>query len=130
MISSFRIIKFPVGEQEVDWADGSGFKKKVRAGRTAFFSTSQLYNLFSENEKNMVDHSSVEYMFYPYEWIRACRGNPNGLGVACEGREVSEEELAELCAHRDPSWTQVVGEPLLFEIFLLSNRQQCLDSYS
>jgi xanthine dioxygenase len=114
MISSFRIIKFPVGEQEVDWADGSGLKKKVPAGRTAFFSTAQLYNLFSEDEKKMVNHSWVEYMFYPYEWIRGCRGNPNGLGVACEDREVSDVELAEHCANRDPSWTQVVRVPLTF----------------
>lgn len=124
LFSSFRIIKFPQGEQEVDWADGSGLKKKVQAGRTAVFSTGQLYNMFSDEEKNMADHSWAEYMYYPYEWIRGCRGNPNGLGVACEGNEVPDADMAKIAIeNRDPSWTKVVRTlfPLLTALYILRN---------
>ncbi|KAK8133240.1 hypothetical protein PG999_001413 [Apiospora kogelbergensis] len=84
----------------VDWADGSGLQKKIRPGLTGFFSTAQLYNMFTEEEKKMADHSWCEQMYYPYEWILACRGNPNGLNVKCEGRERPNEVMEAM--PRDP----------------------------
>lgn len=107
--SSFRAIKHPKGDQEVDWADGSGLKMKVPAGRTAFFSSYQAYDLLTEEEKNMADHSWAEYMYYPYQWVLGCRGAPNGLGIASEGREASEEELDKMTSFRDPSWQHKVS---------------------
>ena len=100
MFTSFRTIKLPKGEQTVDWADGSGLQKKIRPGLTGFFSTAQLYNMFTEEEKKMADHSWCEQMYYPYEWILACRGNPNGLNVKCEGRERPNEVMEAM--PRDP----------------------------
>ncbi|KAI1862757.1 uncharacterized protein JN550_010094 [Neoarthrinium moseri] len=91
MYSSFRTIKLPRGEQVVEWADGSGMTKKIKPGRTGFFSTAQLYEMLTDKEKKMVDHSWCEQMYYPYEWILGCRGNANGLNVASEGREVPEK---------------------------------------
>jgi xanthine dioxygenase len=105
--SSFRTIKLPVGpDQTINWDDGSGLSMKAKPGRTAFFNTAQMYNLLSEDEKNMADHSWVEYMHYPYEWIRDCHGQPNGLGAACEGREVPMNVMDKL--PRDPAWTRKV----------------------
>jgi hypothetical protein len=101
MFTSFRIIKFPEGEQTVDWADGSGMTKKVKAGRTAFFSTAKLYDMLSEEEQAIADHSWAEYQFFPYEWILRCRGNPQGLNVACEGRELSDEQMQALPRNPD-----------------------------
>lgn len=105
-ISSLRFIKMPEGEQKVEWADGSGRVVATKPGRTAFFSTSQLYDMFSEEEKAMVNNSTVEYMHYPYEWIRGCRGKPNGLSVANEGREKAEKEMEDI--PHDPTWTKTV----------------------
>ncbi|KAK2610915.1 hypothetical protein N8I77_004304 [Diaporthe amygdali] len=93
MFTSFRIIKFPEGEQTVDWADGSGLTKKVKAGRTAFFSSAKLYDMLTKEEQAIADYSWAEYMYFPYEWILRCRGNPQGLNVACEGREVPDEQM-------------------------------------
>jgi hypothetical protein len=105
--SSFRTIKLPNGpDQTINWDDGSGLSMKAKPGRTAFFSTAQLYDLLSEEEKTMADHSWVEYMHHPYEWVRDCHGNPNGLSVACEGLETSMEEMNSF--ERDPSWTKKV----------------------
>ncbi|EME87120.1 uncharacterized protein MYCFIDRAFT_132918, partial [Pseudocercospora fijiensis CIRAD86] len=111
-ISSLRFIKLPQGEQTIEWADGSGMSLKAKPGRTGFFSTSQLYEMLTDEEKVMVDNSSVEYMHYPYEWIRSCRGNPNGLGVADEGREKSPETMEEIA--REERWTKTLtGEKSL-----------------
>jgi len=106
-ISSLRFIQLPVGEQTVEWADGSGLSLKTKPGRTAFFSTSQLYDMLTDEERAMVDNSAVEYMHYPYEWIRGCRGNPNGLNVADEGREKPLEAMEEIAG--DEQWTKTVG---------------------
>lgn len=107
--SSFRAIKHPKGEQEVDWADGSGLKLKTPAGRTAFFSSYQAYDLLTEEEKAMADHSWAEYMYYPYQWVLGCKGAPNGLGVASDGREASEKDLDETTSFRDPEWQHKVS---------------------
>ncbi|EKG13547.1 Taurine catabolism dioxygenase TauD/TfdA [Macrophomina phaseolina MS6] len=101
LFTSFRPVKFPTGsadvsEQRVEWADGSGQSISVKPGRTAFVSTEQLYDLLSEDEKRVADHSWVEYMYWPYEWVKGCRGAPNGLGVANEGKEVPDEEMQKL----------------------------------
>ncbi|PSN59192.1 alpha-ketoglutarate dependent dioxygenase [Corynespora cassiicola Philippines] len=103
-ISSLRFIQLPDGDQTIEWADGSGLSLKTKPGRTAFFSTSQLYDMLTDEERTMVDNSAVEYMHYPYEWIRGCRGNPNGLNVADEGREKPLEAMEEIA--RDEQWTK------------------------
>lgn len=119
--SSFRAIKHPKGEQEVDWADGSGLTMKVPAGRTAFFSSYQAYDLLTEDEKKMADHSWADYMFYPYQWVLGCRGAANGLGVANEGREASEEELDKANPSRDPAWQRKVRLDLIIVMPLFSS---------
>jgi alpha-ketoglutarate-dependent taurine dioxygenase len=91
-----RPIKFPTegkSTQTVEWADGSGQSMEVKPGRTAFVDVEQLYDMLSDDEKKTVDHSWVEYMYWPYEKIKGCRGAPNGLGVANEGRELPDEEV-------------------------------------
>ena len=109
-----RPIKFPTEgkkTQVVDWADGSGHTLEVKPGRTAFVDVEQLYEeLLSDEEKQMVDHSWVEYMYWPYEWIKGCRGAPNGLGVANEGREVPEEEMAKI-EEMKKDWQKTVRVP-------------------
>ncbi|KAF2994622.1 hypothetical protein E8E13_003550 [Curvularia kusanoi] len=101
-----RPIKFPAGgldKQIVEWADGSDQRMEVKPGRTAFVDVEQLYDMLSDEEKRMLDHSWVEYMYWPYEWIKGCRGAPNGLGVASEGREVPEEEMEKI-EEIDKTW--------------------------
>lgn len=107
--TSFRSLKLPneEREQEVEWADGSGLSMKVKPGRTAFLDTAQLYNMLSDDEKKMADHSWVEYMWYPYEYVKACRGNPNGIGVASEGKETPMEEMEKI-ANVKPEWQKTV----------------------
>ncbi|KAJ0417986.1 hypothetical protein BJY00DRAFT_303103 [Aspergillus carlsbadensis] len=81
--TTLRCVKLPKGpDLTIEWADGSDLRMKAPPGRTAFFITSQLYGLLSQEEKQLVDHSWVECAPYPYKWIERCKGNSNGLGLA------------------------------------------------
>lgn len=57
---------------------------KTKPGRTAFISNVQLYDLLSEEEKEMAENSWVEYAPFPYMWIENCKGNANGLGLVTQ----------------------------------------------
>jgi len=94
--TTLRACKLPQGpDVTINWDDGSGLSMKSRPGLTAFFSTSQLYRMLSEEEQQMVDHSWVEYAPYPYLWIEHCHGNTTGLGLKNEGREHTIDEIGE-----------------------------------
>lgn len=95
--------------QKVEWADGSENEIAVKPGRTAFVSTVQLYNMLSDEEKQMADHSWVEYMYSPYEWIKGARGNPTGMGITCEGREVPMEKMEKFNT-RPREWQKRVSQ--------------------
>jgi xanthine dioxygenase len=68
---------------------------KTPPGRTAFFSSVQLYQLLSREEMVAADNSWVEYAPYPYMWLENCKGNNNGLGVVSQGREHKMEDMPE-----------------------------------
>jgi hypothetical protein len=80
---------------------------EVKPGRTAFVDVEQLYDMLSDEEKKTVDRSWVEYMYWPYEKIKGCRGTPNGLGVANEGRELLDEEV-ERHEERSKEWQKKI----------------------
>ncbi|KAI1851583.1 hypothetical protein JX265_012335 [Neoarthrinium moseri] len=94
--TTLRCIKRPTYPKvTVHWDDGSGQTMEVEPGLTAFFSNVQTYELMTTDERNVVDHSWVEYAPHPYQWMGSCRGNSNGLGVVSEGREKALEDLGE-----------------------------------
>ena len=94
--TTLRCVKQPKGpDLTIEWADGSGRTMKCPPGRTAYFSTSQLYSLLEPAEQKLVDHSWVEYAPYPYKWIERCKGNSNGLGLADGGERLTMDELGE-----------------------------------
>lgn len=89
------VVKQPHGpDLTVEWGDGSGLTMKTPIGRTAFFSSVQLYDLLTEDEKKLVDHSWVEYAPHPFKWIEWCKARNTGLGIA-GGGHLTEEELPE-----------------------------------
>lgn len=68
---------------------------KSPPGQTAYFSTSQLYQMLTPEEQALADHSWVEYAPYPYKWAERCKGNSNGLGLAEGGERLTLKELGE-----------------------------------
>ncbi|QKX64803.1 uncharacterized protein TRUGW13939_11979 [Talaromyces rugulosus] len=114
--TTLRCVKLPRGEDlTIEWADGSGLSMRSPAGRTAFFSTSQLYSMLTLEEKQLIDHSWVEYAPYPYKWIERCRGNSNGLGLADGGTHLTIEELGEYDSSAVKKYPLVWVNPLTGE---------------
>lgn len=94
--TTLRCCKLPQGPHvTIRWDDGSGLCMKSRPGLTAFFSNVQTYELMTDAEREMADHSWVEYAPHPYFWIGDCKGRPNGLGLETQGREKSMEEMGD-----------------------------------
>lgn len=94
--TTLRCIKRPRSPKiSIHWDDGTGQILETEPGLTAFFNNVQTYDLMTEEEKKMADHSWVEYAPYPYAWIGDCKGNSNGLGLASQGKEKSLDELGE-----------------------------------
>ncbi|OLN95522.1 putative dioxygenase C576.01c-like protein 2 [Colletotrichum chlorophyti] len=92
--TTLRCVKRPTSpEVVIHWDDGSGYTMKSEPGLTAFFSCVQMYNLMTDEEKQIADHSWVEYAPHPYKWMGECKGKANGLGVVSQGRELSLEKL-------------------------------------
>ncbi|KAL5343441.1 hypothetical protein BJX70DRAFT_385570 [Aspergillus crustosus] len=114
--TTLRAVKLPKGpDLTIEWADGSGLSMKTPPGRTAFFSTSQLYSLLSAEEKKLVDHSWVEYAPYPYKWIERCKGNSTGLGLAEGYERLTMEELGEYDPASVKTYPMVWVNPLTGE---------------
>ncbi|EFX04570.1 alpha-ketoglutarate dependent xanthine dioxygenase [Grosmannia clavigera kw1407] len=96
--TTLRCVKRPVTQPglpplTVHWDDGSGQTMATEPGLTAFFSNVQAYQLMSEAERRMVDHSWVEYAPHPYTWMSNCKGRANGLGLETQGRERALADL-------------------------------------
>ncbi|KAI0484971.1 hypothetical protein GGR56DRAFT_53115 [Xylariaceae sp. FL0804] len=92
--TTLRCVRRPTSPRvTVHWDDGSGQTMDVEPGLTAFFSNVQTYELMTPAERAVADHSWVEYAPRPYAWMGECRGRPNGLGVASEGRERNLDQL-------------------------------------
>ncbi|KAH7357726.1 hypothetical protein B0T11DRAFT_354227 [Plectosphaerella cucumerina] len=92
--TTLRCIKRPMSpEMTIHWDDGSGLTMPSEPGLTAFFSNTQTYDLMTDEERRIADHSWVEYAPHPYQWMGDCKGQPHGLGLVDQGREKSLAEL-------------------------------------
>ncbi|EON96408.1 putative alpha-ketoglutarate dependent xanthine dioxygenase protein [Phaeoacremonium minimum UCRPA7] len=97
--TTLRCIKRPKAPEcpniTIHWDDGSGTTMETEPGLTAFFSNVQMYELMSDEEKKIADHSWVEYAPHPYQWIGDCKGNTTGLGLYTQGKEKKIEEMGD-----------------------------------
>ncbi|KAK6373803.1 hypothetical protein LTS17_007772 [Exophiala oligosperma] len=94
--TTLRAVKLPTGpDVTIRWDDGSGLSMTSPPGLTAFFSTSQLYEMLSPEEQRLADHSWVEYAPHPYMWIENCKAPSTGLGLKSQGKEHTIEELGD-----------------------------------
>ncbi|KAI0010597.1 Clavaminate synthase-like protein [Xylariaceae sp. FL0662B] len=107
--TTLRCVKRPTApEVNVRWDDGSGLSMKSEPGLTAFVSNVQAYELMTEDERKMADHSWVEYAPHPYMWMGDCKGNSNGLGVVSQDNEKKLEDLG------DFDWKDVKRYPMVW----------------
>lgn len=106
----FRVVKLPKGpDVTIRWDDGSGYEMRSPPGHTLFFSTEELYEeCLSDEEKQLADHSWVEYSAWPYEYTLECKVRPNGLGNLSQDVELSDEEMNALSP--DPAHVKIVSQ--------------------
>ncbi|KAM0322273.1 hypothetical protein ACHAQA_009562 [Verticillium albo-atrum] len=94
--TTLRCVKKPTGPNvRIHWDDGSAMSMPSEPGLTAFFSNTQTYDLMTEEEKRVADHSWVEYAPHPYAWMGDCKGQAHGLGLVDQGREKSIAQLGD-----------------------------------
>lgn len=80
-------------EVTIHWDDGSGQIMRTEPGLTAFISMVQAYDLMTEEEKQVANHSWVEYAPHPYQWMGDCGSKSNGFGLVSESKEKRVEDL-------------------------------------
>lgn len=90
-------------------------------GSTAFISTSQLYNLLTDEEKILVDNSHWQPAPHPFAWAGSKRVRSSGLGMAAGGETVPLEDLPEWSSdkvHRYPMvWLSPITGEKCFQMF-------------
>jgi alpha-ketoglutarate-dependent taurine dioxygenase len=94
LVTSLLAVQVPGGRRQTcRYDDGSGAELEVPLGTTAFFSGYRLYELLSDEEKDFVRTSRVEYAAHPYIWMSKSKSRSNGLGLFSDDLELSEDLL-------------------------------------
>lgn len=95
LVTSLMAVKVPAGRrQTLRYDDGTGDElANIPLGTTAFVSGYKMYDLLSEQQKELARTARVQYAPHPYIWMSGARALSDGLGLHSEGRELSREEL-------------------------------------
>jgi alpha-ketoglutarate-dependent taurine dioxygenase len=93
-VTSLMAVSVPKGRtQTLRYDDESGDELAVALGTTAFVSGYTMYDILSDEDKEFVRTTKVEYAPHPYIWMSAARSRSTGLGLESEGRELPLDEL-------------------------------------
>ncbi|KAI9807220.1 MAG: hypothetical protein M1825_005938 [Sarcosagium campestre] len=93
-VTSLMAVSVPKGRrQTVRYDDGSGDELDVPLGTTAFVSGYNMYNILSDEDKEFVRTSKIEYAPHPYIWMSNARSLSDGLGLYSDNVELDESEL-------------------------------------
>ncbi|KAK8251216.1 hypothetical protein IWZ00DRAFT_229383 [Phyllosticta capitalensis] len=93
-VTSLLAVKVPKGRRQIcRYDDGTGDELEVPLGTTAFVSGNRMYDLLSEEDKEFVRTSKIEYAPHPYIWMSSAASRSTGLGMESEGKEVPLSDL-------------------------------------
>lgn len=105
VVTTLLAVKVPSGRmQTLRYDDGTGDELVVPLGTTAFVSGETMYDMLSEEDKDFVRGTKVEYAAHPYIWMSRAKSRPTGLGLVSEGKEMCESDLPLI----DPSAVQIL----------------------
>ncbi|KAL7928144.1 hypothetical protein V8C35DRAFT_318805 [Trichoderma chlorosporum] len=90
--------------QTVRYDDGTGDELSVPLGTIAFASGETMYDLLSEEVKEFVRSTKVEYAAHPYLWMGRAKSHPTGLGIISEGKELDDDDVPPV----DPASIQIL----------------------
>ncbi|PHH55109.1 putative dioxygenase [Ceratocystis fimbriata CBS 114723] len=90
-------VKVPGGRRQMcRYDDGTGDELAVPLGTTAFVSGYSMYEGLSEEDREFVRTTRVEYAPHPYVWMSGAKSRPTGLGMVSEDKEIPIDELPEV----------------------------------
>ncbi|OGM48308.1 hypothetical protein ABOM_002192, partial [Aspergillus bombycis] len=93
-VTTLLAVKVPKGRrQTLRYDDESNETMDVPLGTTAFVTGERMFEMLSDEDKEFVLGSKVEYAPHPYIWMSPARSLPTGLGLYSEGLELPESEL-------------------------------------
>ena len=94
LVTSLLAVSVPKGRrQTLRYDDGSEEELDVPLGTTAFVSGYNMYNILSDEQKDFVRTSKIEYAPHPYIWMSQAKSRSDGLGMLSEGLEVPFSDL-------------------------------------
>lgn len=112
-VTALRCIKSPKGpDLTVRWDDGTGRTMKAKPGCTAFIDSAELYNLLTDEEKKLADHSRWEPAPHPYTWHGTRKLRSCGYGVEAEGEAVALDKLPEWTSDKIHQYPMVWVNPV------------------
>jgi len=100
-VTTLLAVTVPKGRrQTLRYDDGSDETMDVPLGTTAFVSGYNMFNILSDEQKEFVLTSKVEYAAHPYSWMSSAKSRPTGLGLYSDGTELPESELPPIDASK------------------------------
>ncbi|KZF19094.1 Clavaminate synthase-like protein [Xylona heveae TC161] len=93
-VTTLMAVSVPKGRRQLlRYDDGTGDEMEVPLGTTAFASGYKMYDILSEEQKEFVRTTKVQYAPHPYVWMSSAKALSDGLGLHSEGLELPESEL-------------------------------------
>lgn len=93
-VTTLLAVSVPRGpKQTLRYDDGTGDELQVPLGTTAFVSGYAMYDRLSEEEKEFVRTSKIQYAPHPYIWMSPAKSRSDGLGLFSDATELSYSEL-------------------------------------
>ena len=87
-------VKVPKGRrQTVRYDDESGEEMDVPLGTTAFVNGETMYEILSDEDKEFVRTTKIEYAPHPYIWMSSAKSRSTGLGLLSQGKELNVADL-------------------------------------
>ena len=97
VVTTLLAVKVPAGRRQTcRYDDGTGDELDVPLGTTAFVSGYTMYDILSEEQKEFVRTTKVEYAPHPYIWMSGAKSRSTGLGMLSEDLEVPITDLPEI----------------------------------
>ncbi|CAK5272695.1 unnamed protein product [Mycena citricolor] len=93
-VTTLYALQVPAGPaQVVRYDDGTGDELPVPLGTTAFVSGKTMFGILPPALKSVAVRTRVRYHPHPYVWMSPAHAKSTGLGIECEGLEMSEADL-------------------------------------
>ncbi|KAI9710346.1 MAG: hypothetical protein M1820_002841 [Bogoriella megaspora] len=102
-VTTLMAVNVPKGATQICRHDeGSSEELEVPLGTTAFVNGETMYDILSDEDKEYVRTTKVEYAPHPYTWMRNARSHSRstGLGLHTENLELPLDQLPPIDDHK------------------------------